>query len=180
MKSAKPLTPFEPPVPNPLEPLCAGDGPFRPNVAALILRRGKKQTKVLLGERYDSPECWQWPQGGLDRGEAVEAGLLREVFEETGIAELEILHRFPFVLRYRFPQSLFNRFGPYIGQEQHYFLVKPASGQMPDLKKAKDKEFRRLAWRPLARANDSAVWFKRPVYAYVLKETQTLADRLAL
>ena len=155
---------IEPNITSPLEPLCSGPGPFRPNAAALILRN--QGAEILLGERHDSPGAWQWPQGGLDPGESAEAGLGREVEEEIGVADIRILYQFPFCLRYRFPVSLFRKFNPNIGQEQFYFLVELKAE--PDLAKAKDKEFKRLTWRPLSSALDSAIWFKREVYRHAL------------
>lgn len=177
MKSWQSYPCLEPPVKEPREPLCTGSGPFRLNVAALILRaargveNGGEGTEILLGERLDTPGCWQWPQGGLDPGEEPEGGLLREVREETGIEGLDILYRFPFLLRYRFPARFFDRFRPNIGQEQLYFIARLSAGEAPDLTRAETPEFRQLQWRPVATVSRDAVWFKRPVYHEVYRHT---------
>ncbi|MCB1051896.1 MAG: RNA pyrophosphohydrolase [Acidobacteria bacterium] len=153
---------------DPNEPLCQADGPLRPNVAALIVKQKKGETRLLLGERIDWHGAWQWPQGGLDPGEDAEQGLRREVLEETGLKDFEVLYRFPFQLTYQFPISLAKKFEPYVGQSQQYFLVTPKKGRKPDLKRAKDKEFRALAWVPFDQALDNPVWFKRAVYQQAL------------
>ena len=145
------------------EPLIAGDGPFRPNVAGLLVRN--KGTQILLGERIDTPACWQWPQGGLDPGEAPEDGLRRELAEEIGVSELEIVYRFPFRLRYRFPRSLAARFDT-IGQEQTFFVVE--SEQTPDLRRATHHEFGELKWVSTDQVLATAVWFKKEVYRHAL------------
>lgn len=158
---------FEPPVPNPPEPLCSGQGPYRANVAALALRnRGRE---ILLGERADTPGKWQWPQGGLNPGETPEDGLARELREETGVSRARILYRFPFKLRYRFPLAFSTKFWPNIGQEQIYFVVELEEDV--DLA-ASDGEFRDLKWTPLEDAARHATWFKTPLYHKVLEHLE--------
>lgn len=167
----------EPPC-EPAEPLRDGDGPFRPNVAGLILREHEGQVQILLGERHDTPGAWQWPQGGLDQGEAAEAGLLRELREEIGVTKPRILYRFPHALRYRFPQSLANRFKKWIGQEQIYFILELEPDDPPDLNKAEEEEFRELRWHPLDVAMAGTVWFKVPVYRAAIEHVRSVLPGL--
>ena len=164
---------IEPRVSEQREPLTNGDGPFRPNVAGLLLRRNGSQ--ILLGERFDTPGCWQWPQGGLDPGESPEEGLRRELAEEIGIDQVSIRYQFPFKLRYRFPQTLAARFTT-IGQEQIYFVVE--STDTPDLEKAGHQEFRELKWMPIEQALYSAVWFKKEVYRHVMDHLEQVRPQL--
>jgi 8-oxo-dGTP pyrophosphatase MutT (NUDIX family) len=44
---------------------------------------------VFVGQRIDpsAQGFWQMPQGGIDKGEDVQAAALRELHEETGVAE---------------------------------------------------------------------------------------------
>jgi putative (di)nucleoside polyphosphate hydrolase len=154
----------EPAVIDPLEPLCGADGPFRPNVAALAIRRTAAGLEVLLGKRHDFTDAWQWPQGGVDPGETVEQALHREVREEIGVDGVEIRYRYPFRLRYRFPAALSGKFHPNQGQVQHYFLIAIPAGSEPRATGVETEEFSELRWFPLADAIHSAIWFKRPVY----------------
>ncbi len=164
MKSGNSSKIIEPAITSPREPLCSGTGPFRPNVAALILRKGGRE--ILLGERVDTPGAWQWPQGGRKKGESARDALKRELKEEIGVSDIRIIYRFPFKLRYRFPIALSHKFKPNVGQEQVYFIVK-LKGKA-GLARAKAGEFRRLEWRPIKAVLDSSVWFKQEVYRIAL------------
>lgn len=171
--------PIREPFCEPLEPLRQGEGLFRPNVAGLILRPAGSGHDILLGERCDTPGAWQWPQGGMDRGETPEETLFRELKEEIGVDHPKILYRFPFLLRYRFPESLANRFKRWLGQEQAYFILSLAADDPADLTKASEEEFRELRWFPLQDAILSPVWFKEPVYQVVLNHVQEVLPELS-
>ena len=153
-----------PEVPHPEEPLCSGSGPFRENVAALVLRDG--EDVLLMGERTDTPGFWQWPQGGAEPGESPCDTLARELWEEVGLRDYTVLGRLPVRLRYFFPVSMFDRFRPNLGQDQTYFVIRAEAP--PDLGRATDREFRALRWCPVERAADHAIWFKAPVYRRAL------------
>lgn len=51
---------------------------FRPSVYGVIIRGGK----VLLSKQFDG---YDFPGGGIDLGETIDAALTREVWEETGL-----------------------------------------------------------------------------------------------
>ena len=55
---------------------------YRRCAAAIVFNdRGQ----VLCGERSDRKGSWNMPQGGIEKGETVEAAATRELFEETGV-----------------------------------------------------------------------------------------------
>ncbi|QNI02185.1 NUDIX domain-containing protein [Halomonas sp. SH5A2] len=58
-----------------------------------------RQDKILLlyTERYDD---FSFPGGGIDPGESPEAGLHRELYEETGAADIDIMAHFGYVTEY--------------------------------------------------------------------------------
>lgn len=102
---------------------------YRPNVAAILLhpdyRPEQPSTRLFfLAERLDMPEIWQFPQGGIDEGESPEQALLRELEEEIGTREVEILAEYPEWVSYDFPESVVTKMRPYIGQRQRYFLAR--------------------------------------------------------
>jgi N-acetylglucosaminyldiphosphoundecaprenol N-acetyl-beta-D-mannosaminyltransferase len=75
--------------------------PIRPNVVAVIINQqgkvflGKKSgTKVDIIKNLDPEKWknyWQLPQGGIDGDEDIITDAKREIFEETGINEIEFL-----------------------------------------------------------------------------------------
>ena len=79
------------------------DGLYRPAVGILLLN---PDDKAFVGQRIDTADAWQLPQGGIDAGEDPEAAAFRELREETGVASAEILARSRGWLRYDLPDAL--------------------------------------------------------------------------
>ncbi|MDR0300529.1 MAG: RNA pyrophosphohydrolase [Streptococcaceae bacterium] len=95
---------------------------YRANVAAVVLD-SKKQ--ILIFEREDHLG-WGFPQGGIEKDESEEEALRRELSEELGVKDFDILAKAPEKLRYDFPDGKNIRGWDFIGQEQQYFLVQLA------------------------------------------------------
>lgn len=102
---------------------------YRPNVAAILQNH---DGLVLIGQRSDYRENWQFPQGGVDRSECLEDAVRREVLEEIALAPsfYEIIEqRGPY--RYDFPKGKDAR--GFCGQEQTYFLCRLREKSLPVL-----------------------------------------------
>ena len=54
---------------------------YRPNVGIILLN---KDNEVFWGKRVRE-HSWQFPQGGIDRGESPEEAMFRELEEEIGL-----------------------------------------------------------------------------------------------
>lgn len=120
---------------------------YRPNVAAIVQGAGGL---LLIGQRSDYPESWQFPQGGIERGESAEEALRREVLEEAaldpGAYDIEEM-RGPY--RYDFPKGADRR--GFCGQEQTYFLCRLRGERIPALDLGSTSgEFAAVRWVPLA------------------------------
>lgn len=99
---------------------------YRLNVAAVVLASTYPfDCRIFIAKRCDLQGVWQFPQGGIDKGEEPREALLRELKEEIGTNDVEILCEHPEWLSYDFPEGLaaFKRYD-YDGQTQKYFLVR--------------------------------------------------------
>lgn len=78
---------------------------------------------------------WDLPKGKLDQGEAADAAALREVYEETGLKELQ-LEEFLTTTYHTYYQN-----GKLILKESHWFLMKSALQQtlVPQLEEGIEK-----------------------------------------
>ena len=98
---------------------------YRPNEAMIIVSNNYPQKKeIFLAQRNDLSDVWQFPQGGIDEGEEVKEALFRELEEEVGTDEVEIIAEYPEWISYDFPPKIAKDMKPFIGQKQKYFLVK--------------------------------------------------------
>jgi putative (di)nucleoside polyphosphate hydrolase len=143
-------------------------GRFRPNVAALLV---DSKGRLLICERRDFKDSWQFPQGGLDPGESPAQALQRELREELGLEP----HHYRVLrqesgYRYHFPENS-KAFRRFIGQEQTYFLCKML-GTDADINLHTHKpEF--VSWRWIQPEDFDFAWlppFKHPVYRKVLHD----------
>ncbi|MBA2290661.1 MAG: NUDIX domain-containing protein [Chloroflexia bacterium] len=74
----------------------------------------------ILVQRLNHPDSVRWfPGGELEFGEPMEAGLLREIAEESTLAVTAITYRFVF-------DNRFERDGASFHFLEHYFEVTPA------------------------------------------------------
>ncbi len=91
---------------------------YKPNVAA-ILRNARQ--RILVCERLNVKDAWQFPQGGIDDGETPELALVRELGEEVAVKGRDIRiveRRGPY--HYLYGSGRMKR--GHHGKEQYYFL----------------------------------------------------------
>ena len=102
---------------------------FRPNVAAIILSsKYPQKCEIFIASRIDISNAWQFPQGGIDDGESIKEALFRELEEEIGTRDVEIIAEYPTWVSYEFPPIIAQKMYPYDGQKQKYYLVKLKKG----------------------------------------------------
>ncbi|MBI1178910.1 MAG: RNA pyrophosphohydrolase [Alphaproteobacteria bacterium] len=137
---------------------------YRPCVGiVLVNRRGE----VFVAARIDNPEdAWQMPQGGIDKGEDPREAAFRELGEEIGTANAEILAESDDWLQYDLPPELIGKLwgGRYRGQEQKWFVMRflGEDGEI-DLE-TRHPEFRDWKWVPFGQVPELIVPFKRALY----------------
>jgi len=154
--------------------------PYRPCVGMLLLN---PQGKVFVGRRIDTAkegdDIWQMPQGGIDKGEAPEDAALRELREEIGTDNAEIVAESRHWLHYDLPSHLLGKVwkGRYRGQKQRWFALR-FMGQDSDIDVATEHpEFDAWRWVELEDVPALVIPFKRDTYRAVVSEFRELLGR---
>jgi putative (di)nucleoside polyphosphate hydrolase len=142
---------------------------YRPNVGVVVFDR---LGRVWLGQRAGTtgPHNWQFPQGGVDDGEDLEAAARRELHEETGIASVELLGRTQDWLCYDFPPGWkgSKAMRGWKGQKQVWFAYRfTADDTEVNLGLHHPAEFVAWRWAKLEDAHEVVIPFKRATYDHV-------------
>ncbi|QKF82036.1 RNA pyrophosphohydrolase [Halarcobacter ebronensis] len=142
---------------------------YRPNVAAIVLSaKYPEKCEIFIASRTDVENAWQFPQGGIDKGENSKQALFRELEEEIGTRAIEIVAEYPEWVSYDFPAAIAKKMYPYDGQIQKYYLVKLKKGAKININ-TEIPEFSEYKFVPTNKIYDYITFFKRTVYKQVLK-----------
>ncbi|HWL83447.1 MAG TPA: RNA pyrophosphohydrolase [Roseomonas sp.] len=139
--------------------------PYRRNVGAVLFNQ---RGQVLIARRADvAHDAWQLPQGGLDEGEDPRQAVLRELREEIGTDQAEIIGEVPEWLHYDLPPELVGKAlgGRYRGQIQKWFALR-FHGEDAAIRLDLDPhpEFNAWRWERLEEVPRIVVAFRRPIY----------------
>jgi|TARA_B110000285_G_scaffold117435_1_gene133117 putative (di)nucleoside polyphosphate hydrolase len=149
--------------------LIDSDG-YRPNVG-IIVANDKGQ---VLWARRVGQQAWQFPQGGINKGESMEAALYRELKEEIGLskAQVEIVNSTRGWLRYKLPKRYLRQNNTsFIGQKQKWYLLKMLTDDK-DVRfdQSETPEFDHWRWVSYWYPLGQVVPFKKDVYRRAMKE----------
>lgn len=144
---------------------------YRPNVGIILCNA---RNEVFWGKRIRE-HSWQFPQGGIKRGESPEQAMFRELHEEVGLLpqHVRILGRTRDWLRYDVPTHWIRREwrDTYKGQKQIWFLLRMLGRDSDVSLRANDKpEFDAWRWSDYWVPLESVIEFKRDVYELALTE----------
>jgi putative (di)nucleoside polyphosphate hydrolase len=153
---------------------------FRPNVGIILANDHGR----LLWARRVGQDAWQFPQGGIARGESPEEALYRELQEEIGLTQeaVRVMACTRGWLRYRLPRRYIRK-GQQplcIGQKQKWFLLHMLADDdavRVDLHAKPEFDHWRWVsyWYPLTQV----IPFKREVYRSALKELASACARIS-
>jgi putative (di)nucleoside polyphosphate hydrolase len=142
---------------------------YRPNVAAIVLSSSYPlKCEVFLGERSDIVGAWQFPQGGVDRGETFQDALFRELKEEIGTDKIEIIAEHPELFYYDFPENVAEKMYPFDGQKQKYFLVRLKDNRTVNIE-TEHPEFTNYKFKDISTVLEDVTFFKKAIYIKVFK-----------
>ena len=144
--------------------------PMRQGVGVIILNN---QNKIFVGKRKDNPgDKWQMPQGGVDEGEDYVTAMKRELLEETGIKNIEIIKEINKIYHYELPDNLVGIIwkGKYRGQKQKWFITRFLGKEKEINLNTKNAEFVDWKWIEPKLLPDVIVDFKKELYLNLLKE----------
>ncbi len=144
---------------------------YRPNVGIVICN----SLGQLLWAKRIGQDAWQFPQGGINHDESVEAALYREIDEEVGLApgDVNILHETSEWLHYDLPEYYIRHHKDpiCIGQKQKWFLLSlECDESRVEFEKTDTPEFDDWRWVSYWYPVNKVIDFKRDVYRRALKE----------
>ena len=115
---------------------------YRKNVVAMI-NNHKKQVLV-VSPWWSKRKQWQFPQGGVDKGESSEEAIKREMLEELGTDKFKITQHKQNANRYEWPWS-YRLIRGYKGQKQDLYIMK-FTGTDKDIDIEKQGELSAWKW----------------------------------
>ena len=141
--------------------------PYRKCVS-IFLRKGDK---FFAGERSDTPNAWQPPQGGVDKNEEIIETAKRELREETGITSVKFVKKTETSFRYNFTdeaqKDCIKKYGSvkYAGQEVIFTLFDFIGDESEiNLQTTSPAEFSRQKWMNADELIYSMVDFKKDAF----------------
>lgn len=149
--------------------------PYRNGVGVILLNR---ENQVFIARRIlPAKKAWQMPQGGIDEGETPEIAAFRELKEEIGTNNAQILAESEVWHSYDFPPYLMGKLwgGKYRGQRQKWFLM-CFLGEDTEINVATEHpEFCDWKWISIKELPALAISFKRKTYQALIDEFHLLA-----
>ena len=139
---------------------------FRPNAGIVVFNRAGQ---VLLCQRSDEVEAWQFPQGGIEKGETPQEAAKRELYEETSLKNVVPVQTLTEPVSYRFPPTVLaltqSRGWHYVGQKMYWSLFYFGGKDTEINLNTEGQEFKAWRWTTFAEACALIVGFKKTAYA---------------
>ena len=134
---------------------------YRPNVSTIVFR--ENDHKFLIVHKPREKHAWQFPQGGIDKGETVEQAGKRELLEEVGTDLFEILAKSTHVYFYDYPNGTDQN--GFHGQKQSYLWVR-FTGEEKDIQ-LNPKELDNSRW---IYEEELGKYFEEPSYLQRIRQ----------
>ena len=133
---------------------------------------------VFLGKRIGIDGAWQFPQGGIEEGESIEKASQRELFEETGLSSVTLIHSETTPIRYTFPKTIQERMakrGRTFAGQDIFFSLFYFNGKDDEINLLTDEqEFDEYKWGDFDFAINNIIDFKKDVYISIANKFSPL------
>ena len=148
---------------------------YRKCVGMMIINKYKE---ILVGKRLDHPSGhWQMPQGGIDENENPEEAVWREMKEEIGTNNAEMIKKSKQWIEYQIPSETLATLPwgkKYVGQTQKWFAFQYKGNESEINVSTENPEFSEWKWSDHNLLVQNIVPFKRIVYKKILYEFKDL------
>ena len=147
---------------------------YRPNVGIIIFNR---DGKILWCKRKQG-DGWQFPQGGIDKGESPLEALYRETYEEVGLKkhQIKIVRENERWIGYDVPKDRVPKYFSFKnrrfkGQTQKWFLAEfQGNNEDINLSLHSQIEFSEWTWSSYWHPITGGIEFKRDAYRKALND----------
>jgi putative (di)nucleoside polyphosphate hydrolase len=144
---------------------------YRKCVGMMILN---KENKILVGRRIDHPSgYWQMPQGGIDNKENPEEAVWREMMEEIGTNNAELIMISSHWYSYIIPEETLKTLpwgNEFKGQKQKWFAFRFKGNDKEINVTTENPEFSEWKWIHYSNLAANIVPFKKELYKKVIEE----------
>jgi 8-oxo-dGTP pyrophosphatase MutT (NUDIX family) len=152
------------------QPLAPGVGTrkYRLGVGIMLINA---RSEIFIARRNDVPgNAWQMPQGGIDRGESPKQAAYRELKEEIGTDNAEVVAESTHWLYYDLPDDVARKVwgGRWKGQRQKWFVMRFKGDDTEINLATSHPEFDAWRWAAIDEVEALAVSFKRKLYVSLL------------
>ncbi len=151
---------------------------YRLGVGIMLINAEKK---VFVGQRADRfSDAWQMPQGGIDEGEEPLTAALRELEEEVGTNDAELIASTSDWIKYDLPVEIIPELwdGKYRGQKQMWYLMRLNGGDSKINLQTKIPEFVKWKWIEPEILPEVIVEFKKELYQKLVDYFKPIISKL--
>lgn len=141
---------------------------YRPGVGIVLLNA---HNQIFIGQRFSgSSEAWQMPQGGIDEGEDPLQAAFRELEEEIGTKNAQLIHAIDAWVYYDIPRDIAQGIwgGRFKGQRQKWFVMRFLGDDREINIQTTHPEFRSWRWSNPAEIPSLAIGFRQESYHSLL------------